>query len=130
MHMMRLLDLRWWLRSTTDSYGRPVLEAAYGKIVISLHRGYLRDVSSGRVVGVSTWCITHGRHTWVNTSVGTIYVFLIFKYKTYTYYVLKSICIMKGHWWSLALSWPDDDQGMFSTTHDVFFKEKENSQIY
>ena len=30
---------------------------------------------------------------------------------------------MKRHWWSLALSWPDDDQGMFSTVHDVFFKE-------
>ena len=30
---------------------------------------------------------------------------------------------MKRHWWSLALSWPDDDQGMFSTAHDIFFKE-------
>ena len=30
---------------------------------------------------------------------------------------------MKRHWWSLALSWPDDNQGMFSTAHDVFFKE-------
>ena len=24
-----------------------------------------------------------------------------------------------------ALSWPDDNQGMFSTAHDVFFKETE-----
>ena len=32
---------------------------------------------------------------------------------------------MKGHWWFLTLSWPDDDQGMFSTAHDVFFKEME-----
>ena len=32
---------------------------------------------------------------------------------------------MKRHWWSLALSWLDDDQGIFSTTHDVFFKETE-----
>ena len=31
---------------------------------------------------------------------------------------------MKRHWWSLALSWSDDDQGMFSTAHDIFFKEK------
>ena len=23
------------------------------------------------------------------------------------------------------MSWPDDDQGMFSIAHDVFFKEKE-----
>ena len=32
---------------------------------------------------------------------------------------------MKRHWWSLALSWPDDDQGMFLTVHYVFFKETE-----
>ena len=122
---MRLLDLWWWLRSTRGSYGRLVLEAAYGKIAISLHRGCLGDISSGRVVGVSTWCITHGRHTRVNTSMGTVYVFLIFNTKIYTYYVLKSICIIKGHWWSLTLSWPDDDQGMISTAHDVFLKRNE-----
>ena len=49
-----VLDLWGWLRSTTGSYGRPVLEAAYGEIVISLHRGCLGDVSSDRMVGVST----------------------------------------------------------------------------
>ena len=32
---------------------------------------------------------------------------------------------MKGHWWSLTLSWSDDDQGMFLTAHVVFFKETE-----
>ena len=32
---------------------------------------------------------------------------------------------MKRHWWSLALSWPDDDQRTFSTAHDIFFKETE-----
>ena len=26
---------------------------------------------------------------------------------------------MKGHWWSLTLSWLDDDQGTFLTAHDV-----------
>ena len=56
--------------------------------VISLHRGCLGDVSSGRVVGVSTWCITHGRHTRVNTSVGTVYVFWYF------FLYIKSIRIM------------------------------------
>ena len=30
---------------------------------------------------------------------------------------------MKGHWWSLTLSWPDDDQGMISITHDIFIKK-------
>ena len=77
-----VLKIWWWLCSTTGSYGRPVLEIAYGETVISLHRDCLENVSSGRVVGVSTWCITHGRHTRVNTSVGTIYVFLIFNTKS------------------------------------------------
>ena len=76
-----VLDLWWWLRSTTSSYGRPELEAAYGKTVISLHRDCLGDVSLGKVVGVSTWCITHSRHTRVNNSVGTVYVFLNFNTK-------------------------------------------------
>ena len=50
-----------------------------------------------------------------------------FYYEIYTYYVLKSICIIKGHWWSLTLSWPDDDQGMIY----CFLKRNEkNPQIY
>ena len=49
-----VLDLWGWLRSTPGSYGRPELEAAYEETAISLHRGCLRDVSSGRMVGVST----------------------------------------------------------------------------
>ena len=43
------------LRSTTGPYGRPVIEVAYGEMLLSLHRGCMGDVSSGRVVGVSTW---------------------------------------------------------------------------
>ena len=41
------------LRSTTGPYGRPVIEVAYEKMIFSLHRGCMRDDSSGRVVGVS-----------------------------------------------------------------------------
>ena len=41
------------LRSTTGPYGRPVIEVAYGKMILSLHRGCEGDDSSGRVVGVS-----------------------------------------------------------------------------
>ena len=41
------------LRSTTGPYGRLVIEVAYGKMILSLHRGYMGDDSSGRVVGVS-----------------------------------------------------------------------------
>ena len=40
------------LRSTTGSYGRPVLEVAYGEILFSLHKGCIGVDSSGRVVGV------------------------------------------------------------------------------
>ena len=77
-----VLDLGWWLRSTTGSYGRPEIEVAYGETDIVLHRGCLGDVSLGRVVGVSTWCITHGRHTRINTNVGTVYAFFIFNTKS------------------------------------------------
>ena len=41
------------LRSTMSPYGRPVIEVAYGKMILSLHRGCMRDDSSGRMVGVS-----------------------------------------------------------------------------
>ena len=47
------------LRSTTGPYGRPVLEVAYGEMILSLHQGCMRDDSSGRVVGVSACCIAH-----------------------------------------------------------------------
>ena len=41
------------LRSTTSPYGRPVIGVTYGKMILSLHRGYMGDDSSGRVVRVS-----------------------------------------------------------------------------
>ena len=41
------------LCSTTGPYGRPMLEVAYGELLLSLHRGCMGDDSSGRVVGVS-----------------------------------------------------------------------------
>ena len=46
-------NLMVMLRSTTGSYGRPVIEVAYREMIFSLHRGCMRDDSSGRVVGVS-----------------------------------------------------------------------------
>ena len=83
------------LRSTTGPYGRPVLEIAYEELILSLHRGCMGDDSSGRVVGVLAWSIAHVWHTWVNTSVGSVYIFSGFsRYKNlyvlcfqiYTYY--------------------------------------------
>ena len=47
------------LRSTTGPYRRPMIEVAYGKMIFSLHRDCIRDDSSGRVVGMSAWCIAH-----------------------------------------------------------------------
>ena len=42
------------LRSTTGPYVRPMLEVAYGEILLSLYRVCMGDDNSGRVVGVST----------------------------------------------------------------------------
>ena len=47
------------LRSTTGSYGQPVIEVTYGEMILSLHPGCMGDDSSGRVVGVSACCIAH-----------------------------------------------------------------------
>ena len=44
------------LRSTTGPYERPMIKVAYGEILFSLYRDYMRDDSSGRVVGVLTCC--------------------------------------------------------------------------
>ena len=40
------------LRSTTGLYGQPVIEVAYGEMILSLHRGCMEEDSSGRVVRV------------------------------------------------------------------------------
>ena len=42
------------LRSITGPYGRPIIEVAYGEMILSIHRGCMGDDSSGRMVGVST----------------------------------------------------------------------------
>ena len=74
-----VMRTQWWLRSTTSSYRRTCDRGRIWRDYDSLHRGCLENVSSGRVVGVSLWCITHVRHTRVNTSVGTVYdIFLVF----------------------------------------------------
>ena len=41
------------LRSTTGPYGRPMIEIAYGEMILSFHQGFMGYDSSGRVVGVS-----------------------------------------------------------------------------
>ena len=80
------------LRSTTDPYGRPVIEVAYGEIILSLHRSCIGDDSSGRVVGVSAWCIAHVWHTRVNTNVDSVYIiFWFLRYKNICIYIVFKI---------------------------------------
>ena len=96
-----VMRTRWWLRSTTGPYRRLVIEVAYGEMILSLHRGCVGDDSSGRVVGVSTWCITHVWHTRVNTNVGSVYtIFFGFSWYKNIYICIlfsKSICSIKEH---------------------------------
>ena len=42
------------LRSTTDPYGRPVIEVAYEEMILSLPRGCMGNDSSGRMVEMLT----------------------------------------------------------------------------
>ena len=91
-----VMRIEWWLRSITGPYGRTCDRGCIWGDYDSLHRGDLGNVSSERVVGVSSWYITHGRHIRVNTSMGTVYDFFNFHdIKIYMYYAFKSICIIK-----------------------------------
>ena len=51
--MMRCHEDTVMLRSTTGPCGRPVIEVAYGEMILSLHLDCMGDDSSGKVVGVS-----------------------------------------------------------------------------
>ena len=119
------------LRSTTDPYGRPVIEVAYGEILLSLHRGCVRDDSSERVVGMSTWCRPCWTYPGQHQCGLNVYYFLGFHtIKTYILFS-KAICsIKKKHWWSLTLSWPDEVQRMFSTAHEFSKENLNHRQFY
>ena len=125
------------LRSTTGPYDQPVIEVAYGETLFSLYCDCMGE-NTGKVVGVSTCCIAHARHTRVNTSVGSIILFLVFM-------ISKSTCIMffffkiyiyiyvyciKEHWWSLTSSWPNEVQRMFSTAHGFSKENLNHRQFY
>ena len=66
------MDIQWLLRSTTGSYERTCNRGRIWEDYDSLHRSCLGDVNLRKMVGVSSWCITHVRHARVNTSVGTV----------------------------------------------------------
>ena len=106
------------LRNTTGPYGWPMIKVAYGETLFSLHRDCIGDDSSGRVVGVSTWCRPCWTYPGQHQCGLNIYYFLGFHtIKTYMYYVFKFIYIKQKYWWSLTLSWPDKVQRTFSTVH-------------
>ena len=48
-----------------------------------------------------------------------IFWFSIYKNLCICILFSKSICSIKEHWWFLILSWPDEDQRIFSTTHEI-----------
>ena len=90
------IEIWWWLRSTTGPYGRSVLKVAYGEFLYFTPPRLYRENSLGRVVGVSACCITHARHTQVNTSMGSITLFFnFFDIKTYMYYAFKIYILYK-----------------------------------
>ena len=108
-----LCHVLWWCYCDRDRIW---------KMIFSLHRGCLGDDSSGRVVGVSTWCITHVWHTRVKTSMSSVYVISWFSRYKHLYICIlfsKSIYSIKKHWWPLTSSWPDEVQRMFSTAHEL-----------
>ena len=120
---MRKWFLWWWLRSTTGPYGWPMTEVAYGEMLFSLHRGCMGVDSSGRVVGVSTWCRRCWTYPGQHQCGLTVYCFLDFHIlKTNYIYIwfFKVIHCIKEHWWSLTLSWPDEVQRIFPTAHCLF----------
>ena len=47
------IHLTVMLGSTTGPYGRPVIEVAYGEMLLLLYRGCMEDDNLGRVIRVS-----------------------------------------------------------------------------
>ena len=96
MIMMRFSDLWWWLCSTTNSYGQPVIEAAYREIMIHSTEVVWEILAREEWLRCYHDTSLIGRQTWFNTSVGTVYyIFWFHDINIYMYYVLKSICIIK-----------------------------------
>ena len=95
MDMMRLSDLWWWLRSTTGSYGRPVIEVAYGEIMFHSTEVVRETLAQEEWLGCR-----HDTSPMVDIPRSTLVwaqytIFFGFHdIKIYMYYVLKSIRII------------------------------------
>ena len=95
MDMMRFSDLWWWLRSTTGSYGRPVIEVAYGEIMFHSSKAVWETLAREEWLGCR-----HDTSPMVDILGSTPMwaQYTIFSgfhdIKIYMYYVLKSIRII------------------------------------
>ena len=94
-----VMRTQWWLRSITGSYGRLVIEVAYGETLIhSIETVW-------EILAQKEWLVCQHDASPIfdilgSTPIWAQYIyFLDFKdIKTYMYYVFKSIRIIKEHW--------------------------------
>ena len=113
--------IQWWLRSTTSSYRRLVLEVAYGETIIHSTETVWEILTRKEWLGCR-----HDTSPMVDilgsTLVWTQYmVFFDFtNIKVYMYYVLKIYSIMKEILVVSNVVLLDNVQRTFSTAHDVF----------
>ena len=109
------------VRSTTDSYGRSLLEAVYEERIIHSTEAIWQILARKEWLGC--WHDTSPMVDILGSTLVWTQYMLFFDFK-----IWKVLCIMfwkfivlwKKQWWFLTLSWPDDVQRTFSTTHDVF----------
>ena len=110
-----VMRTRWWLRSTTDSYERPVIEVVYGKTMIHSTEVVWEILTRGEWLGYRhdaspMFDISESTPVWA------LYL-LFFDFQDinfFTYYVFKSIRIIKEHWWFLTSPWSNEVQRKFS----------------
>ena len=125
MDTLWILVWWWWLYSTTGPYGRTFLEVAYGKMIFHSIEAVWEMVAREEWLECQ-YDASHMLDIPGSTLVWALYIYILFFdflwYKNLYKYVLvlKSICIIKEHWWTLTLSWPDKVQRMFSTTYEIF----------
>ena len=106
--MMRCHEDTMMLRSTTGSYGRPIIEVAYGEMIFHstevVWEMLTREEWLGCQHDASPMCdIPGSTPMWAPCIL--LSDFQDIKTYVYVYYFSKSICSIKEHWWSLTLSW-------------------------
>ena len=81
---------------------------------------------------MSSWCIVMSDIP-ESTLVWAPYIYFLFSiYQNLCICITfsKSICSIKEHWWSLALSWSDEVQKIFSTAHERLSVKIDNINEY